>query len=402
MRTKSAGLIACATIALTVTAADWPQWRGLNRDGAVPQSPPLNTTWANGGPAKVWESEEIPGGGYGSVVVSGGHVYIFYYKADTTACTDGFFCVDAAGGKTAWKKEFKVTEHGYHGNSLPSSTPCVFGGRLYCIGGAGDAYCLDATTGAEVWKAKADSGVDTPGVLNQANHSSFMVCGELAVLESGLGVTAFDAKSGSVVWKQEQVKSRECSVVAWTKDGQTYLLCNTQGNLHCLESKTGKVDWSIPAGELTTPLVSGNTLVVQSATNLSAYKLGAGKPDKPLWTVPFGARGCSPLLLEGHVYSVTPADAICVNLESGKPAWDQRKFAKGDYILGSPLMADRKIIANMNDGSLLFLKATPEKFEILGQPKIGIIACCTPAVVDGKMYLRTLTNHIACFDLAGK
>jgi hypothetical protein len=72
-------LLAASATALPAAVADWPQWRGPNRDGALPGGPALTSTWSTDGPPKLWESEPIPSdddGGHGSVVVAGGRAYL--------------------------------------------------------------------------------------------------------------------------------------------------------------------------------------------------------------------------------------------------------------------------------------------------------------------------------------
>lgn len=66
-------------------AADWPQWRGPNRDGVVQGGPKLLNAWpTNGtaGPKLLWKSESIPSGtkgGAGSVTVAGGKAFVFVH-----------------------------------------------------------------------------------------------------------------------------------------------------------------------------------------------------------------------------------------------------------------------------------------------------------------------------------
>src|ERR1044071_2868102 len=110
--------IQCFVLALcsaTALGADWPQWRGLNRDGLAPQSPPLAASCAKDGPKTLWQSDEIPcgvAGGFSSPVIANGRVYVFYYVAKPApeACVDGFCCLNAESGKTVWKKEFTDLE----------------------------------------------------------------------------------------------------------------------------------------------------------------------------------------------------------------------------------------------------------------------------------------------------
>lgn len=389
--------------------AGWPQWRGPNRDGMAARSPVLAANWSQEGPVKRWESEELPSGtsgGFSSLIVSSGRVYAYYYmhnqEAGKNVFTDGIFCVSASDGKTLWKKEFKDCERGYIGSGTPSSTPCVADGRLFVLGGGGKVYGLDSANGTELWQAKADGGLPA-GTLRDwgiMNYSSILAADGLVLTNTGSGLLALDAKKGGVVWKQEQVKCDKSSPVIWKKDGKTFVLCNTPQSVHCLEAATGKLLWSVPGGGMSTPLVAGDTMVVLTGTALVAYRLALSKPEKELWTVAFGASGCSPVALNGHVYAITCTDALCVNLESGKPAWEQRKIGKDAYQFGAPAVADGKIIANMMDGKLLaMIRATPDKFDLLAQVNLNMVPCTVPAIAGGDLFLRMCNGRLACFDL---
>ena len=69
-----------AVVAGICVGADWPEWRGAQRDGVVHDGPTLIDGFPNGGPREVWRCKGIPGhgnGGYGSVVVAGHRVYVY-------------------------------------------------------------------------------------------------------------------------------------------------------------------------------------------------------------------------------------------------------------------------------------------------------------------------------------
>jgi len=42
-------------------AADWPQWRGPNRNGAATAGPRLLDAWPEAGAKLMWQSQPIPG-----------------------------------------------------------------------------------------------------------------------------------------------------------------------------------------------------------------------------------------------------------------------------------------------------------------------------------------------------
>ena len=60
-------------ILLPLAAADWPQWRGPERDG-ISKEADLLTEWPAGGPPLVWKVTGL-GDGYASVAVAAGRVY---------------------------------------------------------------------------------------------------------------------------------------------------------------------------------------------------------------------------------------------------------------------------------------------------------------------------------------
>jgi hypothetical protein len=64
-------------------SAEWPQWRGPNRDGVAVDSPKLLDSWPKEGPPLLWKSEWIPAymdGGCGGPVVANGRVFVYINK----------------------------------------------------------------------------------------------------------------------------------------------------------------------------------------------------------------------------------------------------------------------------------------------------------------------------------
>ena len=74
------------------TGADWPQFRGPNRDGRAIFEHDLLEVWPEGGPDKLWSLEGL-GTGFSTVAVVDGAMY-------TTGMIDGkgyLFAIDTAG-----------------------------------------------------------------------------------------------------------------------------------------------------------------------------------------------------------------------------------------------------------------------------------------------------------------
>src|SRR5262245_7653980 len=78
------------------TSGDWPQWRGVNRDGISAETGLLKE-WPRTGPAVVWSAADL-GGGYGSVSVRGDRVYVQGSKNRQSVVTS----LNRADGKVVW------------------------------------------------------------------------------------------------------------------------------------------------------------------------------------------------------------------------------------------------------------------------------------------------------------
>ncbi len=306
----------------------------------------------------------------------------------TDRFTDVILCLDAADGKTLWRREYP----GRGFDPGDSTTPLVAAGRVYVIGSLGAVYCLDADGGELLWQkelAKAKGA--------RVSSSLGLVDGMLVILAGPL--TALDAATGELRWTQPKVSGADNSPAFWRSGNKSYILCNTGRAVFCVDAADGQVLWNVPGGSCSTVAVAGDVMAVQAESKqagLSAYRLSPEKPEK-LWTVEHTDRGASPIVHDQHVYSVTRDGAICVELTTGKVLWKQNV---GGGEISSPILAGGMVLSPVaaDNGILVMLRASPEKFALLGKARLGIVTCSSPAFVDGRLYLR-LGGAVACYDL---
>jgi outer membrane protein assembly factor BamB len=299
--------------------------------------------------------------------------------------SDTVLCLDAATGATVWKHavEGRATDFG------SSSTPCLAGGRCY-VSAAKGVYCLDAATGAELWRAATQAN---------DNSSSFLVLDGIAIVQAG-EMYGFDAATGALRWKQPTIKGNSPSASYWQHGGKTYLITTGAPNLSCVDPQTGAVLWTTPNNTVASATVAGDVAVVcntPAKTGLSAYRLSLTGAEL-LWSVEMGDRGVSPLISGGYVYAVGGQRVAmrCVDLQTGATRWEQ-PFGSADY--SSPVLADGKLVAVLdNGGSLRLIEATPDQYRELAKTPMKITRFTTPAVSDGRVYVR-LVDAVACYDL---
>src|SRR5262249_55050859 len=122
--------------------ADWPQWRGPNRDG-VSLETGLLKTWPPQGPPLAWKIN-LNGVGYSGPAVVGERIYIATVVDDGKWMKESAVCLDTGDGKEIWRVLLPVTEIGYSTDwgSGPRGTIAVHGASLYALGPRGDLVCL--------------------------------------------------------------------------------------------------------------------------------------------------------------------------------------------------------------------------------------------------------------------
>lgn len=121
-------------------AADWPSWRGVNRDGVTPETG-WSHDWPADGPTRIWKA--AVGTGFSSVVVADGRLFTMGW-ADGK---DTVHCLDAATGDTRWTRsypqaigEMKWGEKGFGQGSVIAA-----GDRLLVLGEKGELSIVRAS-----------------------------------------------------------------------------------------------------------------------------------------------------------------------------------------------------------------------------------------------------------------
>jgi outer membrane protein assembly factor BamB len=321
-----------------------------------------------------------------------------------TTLTDAVVCWDAATGKELWKKEFDATSGGRPAGMYGAAgTPAVWGGKCY-IAGIKGIYCFSAKDGALLWRQEQGGNVNASVLI--AN----------GVVVGGWPVAGYDAESGKLLWKSNADKASghiSSSPVLWSSGGKNYLIVAGRWALTmcCLEIETGKIVWEVkgPNIDQPTPVVSGDTMVVGLGGATAAYKLTPEKAEF-LWKSPIADGASSPIVYQDNVYisrSYYVSDTwYCLDLKTGATKWKQQVDV--GFRCSSPILADGKIImpsgnAHSDDisGTIEMLKATPEKYVNLGMFNPKMALCSSPAIVDGRLYLR-LWDGVACYDLRTK
>src|SRR5439155_14617754 len=121
-------------LGVSVSAHDWPQFLGPQRNG-VYSGPPLASTWPAGGPRKVWRKPV--GQGFAGPVVAGDRLVLFHRVGNEEVVE----ALDARTGDPRWRYAYPTSYRDDFGfDEGPRAVPVVAQGRVYTFGAEGQLH----------------------------------------------------------------------------------------------------------------------------------------------------------------------------------------------------------------------------------------------------------------------
>jgi outer membrane protein assembly factor BamB len=380
-------------------AADWPNWRGPNRNG-VSHETGWSATWPADGPRLLWKASI--GTGFASMAVSNGRVYAMGNINDN----DILYCFDAGTGNEIWKKSYPCPLFKKQHEGGPAATPTVHGDFVYTFSKNGDAICFKVDTGQIVWHRKLakELGVKHP---TWYFSSSPLVMDNLVILNAGTAGIALDKSNGNLVWQNGSGPCGYASAVPFTVGGQKCVAIFASTELFGVVAATGKViwrlkwktSWEINAAD---PIVLGDTMFISSGYNKGCALLKIEK-DKvtEIWRNRNMRNHCNSCVLwKGHIYGFDGqfgggGKLTCIDYNTG-----QRKWAQGGLGTGSLMVAEGKLVVLGERGKLVIARASPEKYEQLASAQVLTGKCWTvPVLANGRIYARNAAGDLVCIDV---
>jgi outer membrane protein assembly factor BamB len=383
-------------VAGNLTAGDWPQWRGPDRNGI--SSEKVSTVWPAEGPKVLWQASV--GTGFSSLSVSQGRVYTM----GNTTNQDTIWCFDANTGKPLWHHSYaaQLSPQWYEGG--PASTPTVDGGRVFTISKWGDVFCLDAATGAVLWQRDLRQDGIKPNRWGFAG--SPLIRGKAVILNAGSAGIALDHETGRVVWSNSTNAAGYASPTSFDSGGTASVLIFAAKHLVALDPQSGRELWRQlwETGwdtNNTDPLTYGEHIFISSfSRGCGLLSVQNGKPSL-IYTNGLMHSHLSPGLLVGeYLYAFNgeakqETDFRCIHLPTGELKWTRK-----DPAFGSLIMADGKLLILSDKGELQLAEASPSAFTPLARAKVMSGVCWTPpALANGQLYVRNAKGEVRCLAL---
>lgn len=356
-------LAVCLTY--TAAAADWPQWRGPNRDNKVAGFT-APATW----PKELTQKWKVTVGlGDASPALVGDKVYVFTRQGEEEVIS----CLDAASGKVLWQDKYAaVAVTGpASGHAGPRSSPAIAEGKVCTLGVGGVVSCLDAATGKVVWRKESNAWPRFYTAM-----SPIIVEGKCIVYLGGPGngeVVAFDLASGEPKWKWSGEGPPYGSPALATIAGTKQLVTLTERSLVSISVADGKSLWQVAPFSFGrypnfTPIIDGQT-VICAGQAVKIEKQADGVAAKELWKSESPAPFNTPVLKDGLLFGLSARrNFFCMNAQTGEMLWTDAT-ARGQC--GTILDAGSVLLALTSDSYLIALKPSNKEYAEVAKYKVA-------------------------------
>jgi outer membrane protein assembly factor BamB len=395
-------LLALAQQVVAQSAANWPQWRGPNRDGISTETGLLKQ-WPAEGPPLVWKASGA-GGGYSSFSVANGKLYTMGLRGER----EYVIAFDIATGKEAWSTAHGSAFRNDRGDG-PRGTPTVDGNRIYALGGSVDLTALDAGNGKIIWSNNVLKEFGGSNITWGISESPLVLGDKVLVNAGGPGasIVALNKANGSLIWKSQSDKAGYSSAIPVELNGTTQVVFFTAQRAVGLDAKDGRLLWEYgkPANNVAnvaTPIARANRVFISSdyGTGGGVIEIKADNKAEELWfTKDMRNHHSSSVLIGDYLYGFSSAILTAIRFDTGEIAWRDRSVGKGSLVF-----ADGNLYCFSENGVVGLVEATPTGYKEKGRFRIaqGNLPTWThPVVVGGRLYLRD-QDTIYAYDVRAK
>ena len=387
------GLILCfSLVTLTLSAQDNIQWRGVDRTGIYTESG-LMQSWPENGPDMLWHFDGL-GEGHSSVTIDSEKIYLSGMIEG-----EGYIYVFDFNGKLLNKKKYGPDwSENYIG---PRGSIILNDGMLYLISGMCDIYCFNQNSLDLIWKKNFISDFNGKNIQWGVCETPLIIGEKLIATTGGEehNIVALNKKTGEIIWSSpgKGDRSAYCSPL-YIGDQQTpQIVTFTANHIIGVDAANGNLLWSHEnknrhSVHANTPVYSENMILCTSGygrgTTMLRLKDG-GKSVEEVWFSEELDNRMGAMVKVGD-YAYGSGDSkrfwFCVDWNTGEIKFRERGLAMGNIIYN-----DGMLYCYADNGEVVLVKATPEKFDIVSRfpvTKGTAQHWAHPVLYRGMLYVR--------------
>jgi len=384
-------------LVLTSTHDDWPNWRGPARTGVSAE-----TSWSSEGRAEpLWVADV--GRGYSAPSVAAGRLFtrgFFPSPDDPEQGVDVTFCLDATTGEEIWIHESAATLWGNMHGGGTLTTPAVAGGAVFVLSRLGSLLALDAESGEVRWTRPLSEELEVG--LGPFGFCSSPVVSDGVLLVNAGKTVALDPDTGALLWRTRDYGPSYATPEPFELEGRKLLAVFNAAGLAVLERESGEevdlFEWTSNYNvNAASPIVVGNRIFISTGYDEKGCAMLELTEEglSPVWEsrrMSNKMNGC--VLVDGHLFGFDGGTLRCMDLE-GNERWSERGLG-----LGTVVAAGKRLIVLSEEGELLVAPASAEAFRPESRVRALPEGPCwtTPVLAGGLLYCRSSTGRLVCRD----
>jgi outer membrane protein assembly factor BamB len=372
----------------------WPRFRGPSGQGDT-SATALPTVWDKAGRNVVWRTK-VPGVGNSSPIIWNDR--IFLTSSDEKGTERFVHCFDRATSKLRWTKQAPAhaPEPGVRDkNGYASATPVTDGQRVIAFLGSVGLVCYDFD-GKLLWHYDAFTVKTTHGT-----GSSPVLYKNLVILAQDQNQAesiflALDKATGKKVWQHQRSRAMTWTtpVIVHVDDHDELIIAGAE-TVRGYEPLTGKEIWSLrgPTQEVIPAIVVGKDLLYSASgrngPTLALRPGGSGDTTQThlVWrAVRGGPHVPTPAFVKGRLYTANDTGIFsCLDAATGKLIYLERI---SDRFSASPIVAG-DLLYFPGESGVTYVVRTGDALDVVGRNDLGSPILASPAVADGRLFLRT-------------
>lgn len=412
----------------------WPQWRGPDGNSLCHEAG-LPVSWSE--TSNIAWKTDLPAWGTSTPAIWGEALFLTLQHDDGRLQLLRLNTVD---GKIVWARDVGRSDvvreaakrsvqkfHRLHNAASPS--PITDGESVFVHFGNGDLAAFDFA-GNQKWQRNLQENYG-PYSIWWGHANSPVLFGDLLISvcmqDSLVGATtenapkealsylvAHDKRTGEIRWYRPRMTGAEAeqgdsyttpvfhSIASNATRAQVEMIVMGGNQLDAYDPATGKQRWHlgglVGGRTITGPVVAGD--MVYATRGQKGQLVGVRLPN----TASADANSelgesavvfrhteatpdtCCPLVINGRLYTVADNGvAQCLDAATGATLWKER--LPGDY-KASPLGAENRVYFLNTSGLATVIAADTAEFKVLAENQLDDDTLASPAVADGKLYLR--------------
>lgn len=376
-----------AAVVAPPVVAEWPGFRGPNRDSIIPGTA-IATDWSRQKPTELWRKPVGPG--WSSFAVAADRLYTQEQRAEEELVS----CYDAATGDPVWIHRDQARFWESNAGAGPRATPTVDEGRVYAFGATGILNALDAKTGARIWFRNVANDTDTK-IPGWGFSSSPLIVADTVIVAAGGQLAAYDRNTGKPRWQGPKSGGGYSSPHLYTAGGVTQVVLQSSQAIHAVDPRDGTLLWKhewTPNGPIVQPAVLNNDLLITGGDGTGMQRIALSraandwKPEQRWATMGLKPNFNDYVAHNDHVYGFDNAILACIDANDGQRKWKGGRYGHGQLLL---LRDQNLLLVLSEEGEIALVKAEPDQFtEVARTPVLDGKTWNHPVLVGDRLYVR--------------